>query len=45
MLTTVIDSMRVQPDLKLQSFKKYNPYLEMTFESVILELKMKTYAE
>jgi hypothetical protein len=37
--------MRVQPDAKMLSLIAYQPYLEMHFDSLMLDLKMKTYAE
>ena len=37
--------MRSQPDLKMEQLKAYQPYLEMNFEALLLDLKMKTYAE
>lgn len=45
LISGVIESMRVQPDAKMLNLIAYQPYLEMHFESLMLDLKMKTYAE
>ncbi len=44
-VTTIIEAMRVAPDQKIQQLKDYQPYLEMTYENLILDLKMKTFAD
>jgi hypothetical protein len=45
LISGVIESMRVQPDAKMLNLIAYQPYLEMNFDSLMLDLKMKTYAE
>jgi hypothetical protein len=44
-ISAVIESIRVQPDAKMLSLVAYQRYLEMHFDSLMLDLKMKTYAE
>src|SRR5689334_20723031 len=41
----VIDAMRSQPDQKVASLAQYAPILELTFDQMILDLKMKTYQD
>ena len=44
-ITQVVEAMRSQPDTKMDELRAYQPFLEMNFEGLILDLKMKTYAE
>lgn len=45
MIGTVIDQLRTQPDLKVMQLGKYSQYLEISFDQLLLELKMKTVGE
>jgi hypothetical protein len=44
-ISAVIESIRVQPDAKMLNLVAYQRYLDMHFDSLMLDLKMKTYAE
>ncbi len=45
LINSVIEAMRSQPELKMSQLKAYQAYLEMNFDALLLDLKMKTYAE
>lgn len=43
--STILESMRSQPEQRLNSFNQYTPLLDLTFDQLLLDLKIKTYAE